>query len=136
MDMNKNYFHFAEEECMLSDYPRIHIGCVAIYNNKVIAKGHNSIKTHPLQNEYNPLRFEEQVELLPRLHAEMSCVAVLKKFKNIDMSKVSFYIYRKRLDNKIGMCRPCKGCMKAIKDLGIKNIYYTTNYGVAHEEII
>ena len=51
----------------------------------------------------------------------------------IDFSKVKLYIYRKRNDKPYGMSRPCPSCMAAIKDLGIKHIYYTTNEGFAYE---
>lgn len=30
---------------------------------------------------------------------------------------------------------PCPSCMAAIKDLGIRHIYYTTNDGYAYEEV-
>ena len=33
------------------------------------------------------------------------------------------------------MSRPCPSCMAAIKDLGIRNIYYTTDDGFSHEII-
>ena len=33
------------------------------------------------------------------------------------------------------MARPCPSCMAAIKDLGIKNIYYTTNDGYSYERL-
>lgn len=32
------------------------------------------------------------------------------------------------------MARPCPACMSAIKELGIKNIYYTTDNGYAYEK--
>lgn len=33
------------------------------------------------------------------------------------------------------MARPCASCMQAIKDLGIREIYYTTNDGYSYEKI-
>lgn len=33
------------------------------------------------------------------------------------------------------MSRPCPNCMAAIKDLGIKHIYYTTNDGFVYENL-
>ena len=33
------------------------------------------------------------------------------------------------------MARPCPACMAAIKDFGIKNIYYTTDDGMAYENV-
>ena len=38
-------------------------------------------------------------------------------------------------DTDFRISRPCPSCMAAIKDLGIKDIYYTTNDGFAHEKI-
>ena len=34
-----------------------------------------------------------------------------------------------------GMARPCASCMQAIKDLGIREIYYTTNDGYSYEKL-
>ena len=50
-------------------------------------------------------------------------------------SKVKLYIYRIRKDQPFGLSRPCPSCMAAIKDLGIKDIYYTTNDGYVYERI-
>ena len=33
------------------------------------------------------------------------------------------------------MGRPCESCMAAIKDFGIRDIYYTTNDGFVHERL-
>ena len=34
------------------------------------------------------------------------------------------------------MSRPCPSCMAAIKDMGIKHIYYTTNDGFVYENLM
>lgn len=34
------------------------------------------------------------------------------------------------------MCRPCNACLYAIKQAGIKTIYYTTKDGYVKEELI
>ena len=46
---------------------------------------------------------------------------------------MKLYIYRIRKDQPYGMARPCPSCMAAIKDIGIKDIYYTTNDGFSYE---
>ena len=33
------------------------------------------------------------------------------------------------------MARPCPSCMAAIRDLGIRDIYYTTNDGYVYERL-
>jgi len=127
------YFTKARQVATISDYPKIHIGCVAVYQGQIIAVGFNCNKTHPRQKYYNRYREDTDV-MLPKLHAEINCINQLKGL-NINFSKVKLYIYRIGNDRDCRMARPCSSCMAAIKDLGIKNIYYTTDSGFAHEKI-
>lgn len=127
------YFDKARQVATVSNYPKIHVGCIAVYQGQVIGLGCNCNKTHPMQKFYN--RYREQSEsMLPKLHAEISC---LNQIKNLDInfSKVKLYIYRIRKDQPFGLARPCPSCMAAIKDLGIKEIYYTTNDGYGYEKL-
>ena len=45
------------------------------------------------------------------------------------------YIYGIRKDQPCGMADPCPSCMAAIRDLGIRDIYYTTNDGYVYERL-
>lgn len=125
------YFNKAKQVAFISDYYKTHIGCVAVYQGQVIGLGCNSNKTHPVQKYYNRYR-EQSNNMLPKLHAEISC---LNQIKNLDIkfAKVKLYIYRTRNDQPYGLARPCPSCMAAIKDLGINEIYYTTNDGFSYE---
>ena len=134
--LNNNDYRFfkkARKVALVSDYEKIHVGCVAVYQGQIIGIGCNCNKTHPMQKVYNKFR-EDSDSLLPKLHAEINCINQLKHL-NINFSKVKLYIYRTRNDQPYGMARPCPSCMAAIKDLGIKDIYYTTNNGYAYERI-
>ena len=92
-----HYFDKASQVAEISDFAKINIGCVAVYQGTIIGVGFNTNKTHPMQKKYNR--------------------------------------YRKRKSAKYGMCRPCPSCMAAIKDLGIKHIYYTTDDGLVYERM-
>ena len=128
-------FSKARDAALFSDYKKPHIGCVAVYQNSIIGIGWNSNKTHPMQDYYNKYRFNSNRRYPPpKLHAEISCICSIIHLK-INFSKVKLYIYRPRKDIKMGMCRPCPSCMAAIKDLGIKHIYYTTDDGCAYENL-
>ena len=127
------YFDKARNVATISDYKRIHVGCVAVYQGQVIGLGCNCNKTHPAQQYYNQYRKRSDT-LLPKLHAEISCLNQIKHL-NINFSKVKLYIYRIRKDQPFGMARPCPSCMAAIRDLGIRDIYYTTNDGYVYERI-
>ena len=127
------YFLKARQVATISDYYKTHIGCVAVYQGQVIGLGCNTNKTHPVQKFYNRYR-EPSDTMLPKLHAEISCINQIKPL-NINFSKVKLYIYRIRNDQPYGMARPCPSCMAAIRDLGIRDIYYTTNDGYSYERL-
>ena len=127
------YFLKARQVATISDYYKTHIGCVAVYQGQVIGLGCNTNKTHPVQKFYNRYR-EPSDTMLPKLHAEISCINQIKHL-NINFSKVKLYIYRIRKDQPYGMARPCPSCMAAIRDLGIRDIYYTTNDGYSYERL-
>lgn len=125
-----NYFDKAKNVSFLSDFKQVHIGCVAVYKKQIIGSGYNTNKTNPIQMYYNKYRtnFELTNNSQPKLHAEMSCLLNIKHL-NIDFSKVKLFIYREDKNGHIALSRPCKACMRAIKDLGIKEINYTDYNG-------
>lgn len=127
------YFDKARQAGMVSDYYKTHIGCVAVYQGMIIGIGCNCNKTHPTQKFYNKYRKQSNI-MLPKLHAEISCINSIKHL-DINFSKVKLYIYRIRKDQPFGLSRPCPSCMAAIKDLGIRDIYYTSNDGYVNERI-
>ena len=131
MPADTKYFMKARQVALISDYPKIHVGCVAVYKGQVIGIGCNSNKTHPIQKYYNRYR-EQSDSLLPKLHAEINCINQIKNL-DINFSKVRLYIYRLYNEQPYRTTRPCPSCMAAIKDLGIKNIYYTTADGYVQE---
>lgn len=51
----------------------------------------------------------------------------------VDFSKVHLYVYRIRKDRPHGLARPCEACRKLLLDLGVRNVSYTTDCGVAEE---
>ena len=127
------YFKLAKNIAELSDFPRSHIGCVVVYKGKVISTGYNCTKTHPLQKVYNGERFED--DSTPHsLHAETHALCLIRNV-DIDWNKVVIYNYRQHKDGSYGLARPCKSCMKLIRDFGVRKICYTTNDGFAEEEI-
>lgn len=132
------YFNKAKQVAMVSDFKKVHIGCVAVYKGNVIAIGCNTNKTHPAQKYYNQFRTPEGEDIcmasIPKLHAEINCLNQLKHM-NVNFAKVKLYIYRKCHDRPFGIARPCPSCMAAIKDFGIRDIYYTTNDGFSYERI-
>ena len=127
-----HYFDKASKVAEISDFAKINIGCVAVYQGTIIWVGFNTNKTHPMQKKYN--RYRNGENFIPKLHAEINCLNQLKHM-NVNFAKVKLYIYRKCHDRPFGIARPCPSCMAAIKDFGIRDIYYTTNDGYAYEKL-
>lgn len=135
MMFTKNDYRFFEKaKCVaaISDFNKVHIGCVAVYRGQVIGIGCNTNKTHTNQMRYN--RFRNEVWIDHKAHAEIACLNQIKHM-NLRWDKVKLYIFRIRHDKPYGMSRPCPACMAAIKDMGIKNVYYTTDAGYVYEQI-
>lgn len=129
----KSFFEAAKAVSTMSDFDRVHIGCVVVNgNHRIISSGANSRRTHPLQKKLNKERFQEDTN--HSLHSEVTALLPLLK-EDIDFKRVELYTYRELKDGSIAISRPCPSCMALIKSLGIKRIWYTTNDGYASEEI-
>ena len=135
-NVDYRYFEKARHVADISDYNKIHIGCVAVYQGQVIGLGCNCNKTHPIQKYYNHYREldNNKIEPIAKLHAEINCINQIRNL-NINFAKVKLYIYRIRKDQPFGLARPCRSCMAAIQDSGIRDIYYTTNDGFSYERL-
>ena len=129
-------FELAKTAAQQRDFTKTHMGCIITYKGLPIATGFNSNKTHPLQKKYNKFRESNmQGEFVPKRHAEINALSKIDT-TGMKSNKLCAYIYRIRKDQQFGMARPCPSCMRALKDSGIKHIYYTTNDGYAEEVIL
>ena len=82
-------FAHAKHIALMSDYNRVHIGCIAIYNNSIISVGWNKSKTHPLQKYYNRFRnFNETSNTIQSIHAEIDCISKIQ-YMDIKWDKVN-----------------------------------------------
>lgn len=132
---HRAYFKAAKAVSESSDFPRVKVGCVAVYKHKIISSGCNSYVTNPLQKRYNKFRFNTDTTLHSK-HAELDCLLPLINRHDIDFSRVSLYIYRQYKSGELGMARPCESCLNLIRDLGIRDVYYTGDSSYINEEII
>ena len=146
MKMKKSdyrWFNEARKEAEQSDFNNVHVGCVIVYKGHVIGQGHNTNKSCPEQKQYNKYRnFNPNPKGKPIIHSTHAEISAIKSIpypvkQSIYWKDVSIYIYRICVGKDLGygLSRPCEGCMNAIKDFGIHNIYYTTNDGFAYERV-
>ena len=131
---HKAYFKAAKAIAELSDFPRVKIGCCAVYKHKIISSGCNSTKTNPTQKRLNIYRFDADTPAT--IHAELSCLLSLINRRDIDFRDVSLYIYREYKSGELAMSKPCASCEALIRSLGIRYIYYTGNHSYINEELV
>lgn len=73
------------------------------------------------------------------IHAEIACINSVSYTvgRDVDWSKAKIYVYRictgKRLG--YGCSRPCPACTHAIRDLGIRHVYFTDDNGLSYLEL-
>ena len=135
----KKYLNMAKNVSEMSTfYKQHHLGAIFTYKNRVLSDGWNSLKSSPIQKEYNKYRdFAFDSPNNGTLHAEMMALVRCRDM-DVDWSKVSVFVYREHADGHPALARCCPACMKALKDKGIKNIYYSTEFspdGFTYERI-
>ena len=135
-------FEKARQVAQTSTYEGHSLGCVIVYKKHILTMASNSAKTHPMQKKYNRKyrQFNKSTKpILDSGHAEILALASIPYpiEQSIDWRAVRVYVYRicrgKRLGH--GMAKPCPACMAALRDKGIKHIYYTTDDGFVYEEV-
>jgi deoxycytidylate deaminase len=129
MTKTKGY-ELARKASLNSDYSKQSLGAGAIYGNKVLAYGWNSNKTSSIQAKYNSARGFDGYIYKSSVHAEMMVVSKIKHL-DIDFSSVKIFVWRGT--NSPLLSKPCAACEKAMRDLGIRRIYYTGNNSYIEE---
>lgn len=128
------YFDIAKDVSQFSDF-RTKTGCIVVYKNTIISSGYNSNKTSPVQQKYNRYRGFDTNVYPNKLHAECAALSKIRHRKDIDWARAKIYVYRGS-NGKPAMARPCIACLHFIKELGIKEIYYTGDGSYIYEKVI
>jgi len=99
--------------------------------------GRNSSKSDPMQYFYNKKRFDGEIfdSVGHALHAEMAAIKNAIN-RRVDLTGAAIYIARVGSNTQYGMCRPCAACLAAVIAVGITDIFYTTEQGIAHERVL
>lgn len=134
-DRELRYFDVAKAVSETANHNSFMIGAAIVVGKSIISVGANDKdRSHPLQKKYNAFRFNDD-KCKHSIHAEIDAITKAKNQID-DFSDAKLFVYRLQKNGNLGIARPCKGCMEAIKDFGIKEIYYSTNEGLAYERIM
>lgn len=135
-------FDAARKVAATSDFDNFHIGCVVVYKKHIIASAANSNKTHPAQRKYNKKyrKFNKSPKPIEdKVHAEIRALNSIPYpiEQDINWRDVSVYIYRicKGKKYHMGISRPCPACRAALRDKGVRKVYYTGDDSFILEEL-
>ena len=84
-------------------------------HREIVQRRNSYIKTHPMQERFANLAGEEDKRFL---HAEIHAISRATK-------PYAIYIARVGRDGTTKLAKPCRICELAIKEAGIKEVYYT-----------
>lgn len=91
--------------------------------------GCNCEKSHTIQHRYDrKMNYHGE---RAKLHAE---IAALISSGRVDLTGAEIYIYREDKHGNLASCKPCVSCHQALKDAGVRHVYYTTKEGYAYED--
>lgn len=89
----------------------------------ILGVGTNTTRSHPLQSKYSR-PFLKDEDKSPSTHSEIDAIS---RCRTGDLVSSSIFVARTTKNGSWGNSRPCEGCMKAIKDYGISNVFFYEN---------
>ena len=112
LKINKGFFGLAKKLSKHSTH-RVQVGAVIAKNSRVLGLGFNKVKTHPKYTRH---------KRVASIHAEIS--ALINSATDVRGSRI--YVYRETKDGKPSLARPCSICEMALREAGVKEVYYST----------
>lgn len=111
-----------------SDHHRCKHSALISYKNEIISVACNRIKSHPFQKKYG------RADGAIFLHAEVSAIKqAIRRLTLKELSKSAMYVVRVNINNQnkpyLMYSKPCDGCMRAIAEFDILNVFYSNDEG-------
>lgn len=106
------YFKLARGVSLLSDH-RVKVGAVLSKKVPLIACSNKTV-SHP--------KYANGLDYRATLHAEIRC---LLHTQHTDRNGSVIYVYRETKNQEPALAKPCAFCMEALKEAGIKKVYFT-----------
>lgn len=126
------YMKLAETVSLRSTCLRAHAGCIIVKNDAVVSQGYsgaprgepNCCDLGVCKRDELGIPPGERYELCESVHAELN--AIINAARNgVSIMGGTMYIFFERMDGqKIAHGSPCKMCLRAIKNAGIKNYIF------------
>ena len=118
----QRYLNLAKNIAWQSTYGKIKHGAVLVKGGSVINMCCNKDKFCSFG-----ARFRDSNRGRPTVHAELGCILGLSR--NVTVG-ADIYVCRVNRQGKFRNSKPCAMCHEALKHVGVKRVYYTTNEDV------
>ena len=115
----KRYFDLGRNLAYNSPYGKIRHGAVLIKGGSVLNASFNKDKYTSFGS-----RFRSPTRGHATVHAEIGCVLGLPRSVT---SGADVYVCRINRNGEFRNSKPCTMCHEALKHVGVKRVYYTTN---------
>lgn len=125
----QRFFNKAKECSAESTHYKTKIGAVIVLGNYVVTKGCNKEKSHTMQHRYD--RLTNYHGTRAKIHAEIDA---LISSGRVDLTGAEIYVYREDKMGNLANSKPCVSCTQALKDAGVRHVYYTNQEGFAYEQ--
>lgn len=102
-----------------TDYPKFRLAAVIVKGGSLLSVGWSKLHTDPALVDQHKHRFCRVAT-----HAEVHAINMCK-----NPAGATLYVARVNRNDQVGMSKPCKKCMQAIQEAGIRKVFYTTNDG-------
>ncbi len=116
------YFELARNIAQNSPYGKIRHGAI-------LAKGGSILNTSFNKDKFNSFgsRFRDADRGYATVHAELGCILGMPRSAT---TGADIYVCRINRDGEFRYSKPCGMCHEALKHVGVKRVYYTTNEGI------
>ena len=132
--MNKNLFNRLLKDARRRSLKKsriVHITYI-LDGNRIVAIGINSKTTHPA-SPHNYKQLHSELDAVLNIRISDEC----KKyhFKNIRAIAKRYSVFNVRVmkNGSISIAKPCKSCIKMLRDLQFKKIYFTNKGGMLEQ---
>lgn len=114
---NRSFLNKAFNLAGESELPDFKHGAIIVKNGNQIGSGINALKNNPKSLEPGYKAFG-----VVSVHAE---IAAIRSCKKSNLEGATIYVARMGKNGAMAMSRPCENCQKALKEAGIKKVFYT-----------
>jgi tRNA(Arg) A34 adenosine deaminase TadA len=115
--MTATAMNLAIKEALCVEHNKWKLGSVVFRGGSVLGLGHNTKRN-------DPSNMEDGEHIHASVHAEVSA---LRSTSVTEGAKI--FVARVTPGGNLALARPCKRCLKTIKDAGIRRVYYTNETG-------